>query len=80
MNQRDDIDLTSLSIGDFDDIVLSLRIRSFQGEPTAGAVADAIESVAERRHARRLADERMATGKFVSSTWRLVTAWASTKQ
>ena len=79
MMGRDDVQHARLSLEDLDDIALRLRMRSIRGDITAGAVAEALESVVTRRQLAQLARERRASG-FVSSTWHRMSAWATTRQ
>ena len=75
MMGRDDARHARLGPEDLEDIALDLRMRSIAGDATAGAVAEALESVIRRRH---LANERKAAARFVSSTWHRMASWAAT--
>lgn len=77
MMGRDDVRFARLSPEDLEEIALDLRMRSIQGDATAGAVAEALESVIRRRH---LAHERKMAARFVSSTWQRMASWATTRQ
>lgn len=77
MMGRDDVRFARLSPEDLEEIALDLRMRSIQGDATAGAVAEALESVIRRRH---LAHERRMAARFVSSTWQRMASWATTRQ
>lgn len=77
MMRRDDVRFARLSNEDLDEIALDLRMRSIDGDTTAGAVAEALESVILRRQLRQLASERKAA-RFVSSTWHRMASWATT--
>lgn len=79
IRRGDELQHARLSVEDLDDIALRLRMRSLRGDLTAGAVAEALESVVVRRQIAQLARERKASG-FVSSTWQRVSAWATTRQ
>lgn len=74
---RDDVRFARLSPEDLEEIALGLRMRSIGGDTTAGAVAEALESVIRRR---RLAHERKMAARFVSSTWQRMAFWATTRQ
>lgn len=77
MMRRDDVRFARLGAEDLEEIALDLRMRSIGGDVTAGAVADALESVIRRRH---LAQERKMAARFVSSTWHRMASWATTRQ
>lgn len=77
MMRRDDVRFARLGAEDLEEIALELRMRSIGGDATAGAVADALESVIRRRH---LAQERRMAARFVSSTWHRMASWATTRQ
>jgi len=77
--RRDDVQHARLSAEDLDNIALRLRMRSIRGDMTAGAVAEALESVVMRRQLAQMQRDRRASG-FMSSTWHRVSAWATTRQ
>jgi hypothetical protein len=66
-----------LTVEDLDQIAFRLRLQGVRGDLNAGLVADALESVARRRHAARMMRTRRHSNGFVSSAWQRVTAWAS---
>lgn len=77
MMGRDDVRFARLSPEDLEEIALDLRMRSIHGDATAGAVAEALESVIRRR---QLAHERRMAARFMSSTWQRMASWATTRQ
>jgi hypothetical protein len=66
-----------LSVEDIDQIAFGLRMKGIRGDVNAGLVADALESVARRRHAARMMRSRRHSPGLMSSAWQRVTAWAS---
>lgn len=78
MMRRDDARFARLRLEDLDEVALGLRMRSIGGDTTAGAVAEALESVILRRQLQQLANERKAA-HFVSSTWQRMASWATTR-
>ncbi|MGJ7490355.1 hypothetical protein [Variovorax sp. ZT4R33] len=74
-----DMRAARLSVEDLDNIALRLRLQGMRGDLNAGLVADALDSVVQRRHAAQLARTRRARHGLMSSAWQRVTAWASVR-
>ena len=71
------LNTSRLSVEDLDQIAFGLRMQSIRGDVNAGLVADALDSVARRRHAARSARSHHHSKSFMSSAWQRVTDWAS---
>ncbi len=76
----DDVRHARLSVEDLTEIALAWRIEALRGDPTARAVAAALESVVRRRMAMAATRERVLNPRRAFEPLRRATRWALSRR